>query len=86
MRSFFDTVIEHWNADNLIPPRLDKYCDEVSTSTEWQASYETMTGKAIDKVKERSRCLAVAAGLQDMVRSGCELPSCNPSTACATFC
>ena len=79
-------MLEHWNADNAMPAKLDAYCDEVASSIKWQQSYETMTGRAIDKAKEHSRCLAVAAGLQEVVRSGCELPSCNPETACATFC
>ena len=38
------------------------------------------------QVKERTRCVAVAAGLQEVVRSGCALPKCNPDVGCGSFC
>ena len=39
-----------------------------------------------DEAKERTRCVAVASGLQELVRGGCALPHCNPDVSCATFC
>ena len=60
--------------------------DCADVSGRWRASYETLTGKAYDETRERTRCVAVAAGLQEMVRSGCTLPTCAPAVACATFC
>ena len=77
-------IIEHWNDDGIVPARLDDYCDAVAPK--WRASFETLTGKAFDAEREHTRCVAVSAGLQEMTRAGCSLPSCNPDVACSTFC
>ena len=74
--------MEHWNADGSVPPRLDEYCAEVAPK--WRASFETMTGRTFNEVKERTRCVAVASGLQEIVRAGCALPKCDPYVSCAT--
>ncbi len=77
-------VMEHWNTDGAMPTNLEEYCSEVSGK--WKANYETMTGRPFNAVKERTRCVAVASGLREIVRSGCALPKCNPDISCATFC
>ena len=76
-------VMEHWNAEGKVPPRLDEYCAEVTPK--WRASFETMTGHSFNEVKEWTRCVAVASGLQEIVRAGCALPQCNPFVSCATY-
>lgn len=80
-------IIEHWNAEGKAPAPdgLAAYCTDV-VAERWRASYETLTGKAFVELRERTRCVAVAAGLHEMVRQGCALPTCTPSVACATFC
>ena len=77
--------LEHWNADNALPNRLDDYCSEV-VAPSWRSSYETLTGKTFVEAREHTRCVAIAAGLQSVVRQGCSLPTCAPQVACATFC
>ena len=77
-------VIEQWNVDGAVPAKLEEYCAEVAPK--WRASFETLTGKAFNEGKERTRCVAVASGLQEIVRAGCTLPHCNPDVSCSTFC
>ena len=77
-------MIEHWNADGALPGSIDTYCAELAGTRKWRATFETMTGKAFSEVKERTRCVAVASGLQEVVRAGCTLPKCNPEMSCAT--
>merc|ERR1712072_1297852 len=52
----------------------------------WKAHYQTLTGKLYDELKEKTRCVAVSAGVKEMVHQGCSLPTCNPEMACAAFC
>ncbi len=78
-------MMEAWNTDKKLPDRMDDYCRDV-VAPGWRAKYETLTGKQYVASRERTRCIAVAAGLQDQVRQGCHLPSCAPQVACATFC
>mmetsp|Transcript_59158 Transcript_59158/g.175752 ORF Transcript_59158/g.175752 Transcript_59158/m.175752 type:complete len:149 (+) Transcript_59158:3-449(+) len=77
-------IIDHWNSQGKVPERTDTYCTAIATK--WQAMYETLTGKPQVETRERTRCVAVAAGLQEVVRQGCALPNCSPAAACATFC
>ena len=67
-----------------MPGSIDTYCAELAGTRKWRATFETMTGKAFSEVKERTRCVAVASGLQEVVRAGCTLPKCNPELSCAT--
>ena len=78
------SIMEQWNLDSAVPTKLDDYCQDVTPK--WRASFETLTGRTFDDVKERTRCAAVAAGLQEIVRAGCTLPHCNPEVSCSTFC
>ena len=77
-------IMEQWNLDAAQPSDLDNYCGQVAGK--WRSSYETLTDKPFVEAKERARCVAVAAGLQEVVRAGCALPRCNPDISCATFC
>lgn len=77
-------IVQQWNADSSVPKSIEGYCSEVAPK--WRASFETLTGKSFDEAKERTRCVAVSAGLQEIVRAGCALPHCNPEVACSTFC
>ena len=70
-------VLEHWNADNAMPTKLDAYCDEVASSIKWQQSYETMTGRAIDKAKEHSDALLSLQGYRRWFEAAA---SCRPAT------
>ena len=57
---------------------------QVAATPKWRATFETFTGKSFSETKERTRCVAVASGLQEIVRAGCTLPTCNPEHSCAT--
>ena len=78
------SIVEKFNTDGSVPPRIADFCDLLQT--EWLPSFETLTGKVYDSVREHARCEAVGVGVQEVIRGGCALPHCSPETACATFC
>ena len=48
--------------------------------------YQTLTGKKFVDLREKTRCVAITAGLKEAVSQGCTLPNCSPEVACSTFC
>ena len=79
------SMVEHWNSDGKLPPHADVYCTDV-VSDKWRVMYQTLTGKPYVDLREKTRCIAIAAGLGEAVRQGCDLPSCQPEVACSPFC
>merc|ERR1711988_867760 len=77
-------IVERWNAKGHLPNQFDAFCNDVEKT--WKAHYQTLTGKLYDELKEKTRCVAVSAGVKEMVHQGCSLPTCNPEMACAAFC
>ena len=63
----------------------DTYCADIVTE-QWRAMYQTLTGKPFINMREKTRCVAIAAGVREMVTQGCTLGSCSPELACSTFC
>ena len=78
-------LIDTFNAEGAMPVNVDAFCAE--NAIKWKPSYETLTGRIFSEAKERQRCVAVAAGLQAVVRHpSCALPKCNPDVGCAAYC
>ena len=78
-------IVEQWNLDRRLPTHADTYCTG-HVSERWSSRYQMLTGKPVNEVSEKTRCVAIAAGVHEMVNQGCELGSCPPHEACSTFC
>merc|ERR1712178_107000 len=78
-------VVDSWNSQGKIPSHADQFCDEMLNGG-WKGMYQTLTGKTFNAMKEKTQCVAISAGVKEMVHQGCSLPTCAPETACATFC
>ena len=78
-------IVENWNLERKLPAHADTYCTDVVTE-QWKAMYQTLTGKPFINMREKTRCVAIAAGVHEMVTQGCTLGSCSPEIACSTFC
>ena len=78
-------LIDTWNTEGSMPSSIDAFCSE--NAIKWKPSYETLTGREFSLTKEKTRCVAVATGLQAIVRHpSCALPKCDPTVGCAAYC
>ena len=78
-------IVEQWNELRNMPEHADTYCSGV-VSEKWSSRYQMLTGKPVNEAREKTRCMAIVAGVHEVVKQGCELGSCPPHEACSAFC